>query len=275
MFADKILKRLTRLPGARTLWARFPVGPVDLRVRYGVFPRPHYAYGIFHAADLAKRLGISAISVIEFGVAGGLGLLALENIATSIGRHLDIAINVIGFDSGHGMPEAVDYRDLPYVWSKGFYEMDEAKLRSKLSKETELVIGDVAETVRSWINRKSLAPIGFAAFDLDYYSSTKMALKVFETANYELRLPRVYCYFDDIIWPEHACHNMYIGELCAIQEFNESHEKLKLCPINLLRHMRVHEDPWNEQMYVLHDFTHPLYVRNITTPDEDHTQIRI
>jgi hypothetical protein len=52
-----------------------------------VFPRPQYAYGVFHAADLAKRLGVSAISVIEFGVAGGLGLLALENIAASISQY--------------------------------------------------------------------------------------------------------------------------------------------------------------------------------------------
>ncbi len=39
------------------------------------------------------------------------------------------------------------------------------------------------------------------AFDLDYYSSTKTALQLFEGGP-ESRLPRVYCYFDDIMWPE-------------------------------------------------------------------------
>jgi hypothetical protein len=257
------------------LWNRVPVGPVDVRVRYGVFPRPHYAFGVFCAADLARRLGRPAISVIEFGVAGGRGLLALEKIAGTIGQYFGITINVVGFDSGQGMPEAVDYRDLPYVWGKGFYAMDAKKLRSRLSPRTELVLGDVAQTANSWREREDLAPIGFVSFDLDYYSSTKMALGVFDTANHALRLPRVYCYFDDIMWPEHACHNEYAGELCAIREFNEAHEALKLCPIHMLRHMRVHPSAWNEQMYVLHDFRHPLYCRNITPQDEEHTQMRI
>lgn len=264
MIVDKVLRRLTKLPGARALWNKFPVGSVDTRVRYGVFPRSHYAYGVFCAADQAKRLGITAISVIEFGVAQGGGLLALENTARIVGHHLGIAISVIGFDSGQGMPEAEDCRDLPHVWNRGFYPMDENKLRARLSPKTELIIGDVAETVGSWISRKPAAPIGFAAFDLDYYSSTKKALAVFETPKNALRLPRVYCYFDDVVWPPHACHNEYIGELCAIREFNESHEALKLCQIHMLRHMRVHSDAWNEQMYVLHDFAHPLYSKNIT-----------
>jgi len=240
-----------------------------------VFQRPHYAYGVFYAADLAKRLGISAITAIEFGVAGGRGLLALESIAGTMSEYFGIVINVVGFDGGQGMPDAVDYRDLPYVWGKGFYGMDENKLRSRLSPRTELVIGDVAETVAAWLTRKPFVPVGFVAFDLDYYSSTGKALTVFEAPRHELRLPRVYCYFDDIMWPHYACHNEYIGELCAIREFNESHETLKLCPIHMLRRMRVHPDPWNEQMYVLHDFRHPLYCKNITRPGEKHTQIRI
>ncbi|HEV2349356.1 MAG TPA: hypothetical protein VG028_05850 [Terriglobia bacterium] len=277
MIADRILTRLTQLPGARALWNRFPVGSVSLRVRYGVFQRPHYAYGVYYAADLAKRLGISAISVIEFGVAGGRGLLALESIAGTVTKYSGVSIDVVGFDGGLGMPEAVDYRDLPYVWGKGFYTMDENKLRSRLSPRTELVIGDVAETVPAWLTGKpkDRAPVGFVAFDLDYYSSTKKALSVFEGSRHELHLPRVYCYFDDIMWPHHACHNPYIGELCAIREFNQSHEMLKLCPIHMLRHMRVHPDAWTEQMYVLHDFKHPFYCKNITPSGVKHTQIQI
>src|SRR5882762_4141903 len=81
MIPERVLVRLTQIPGVRSLWHRFPVGSVDLRVRYGIFSRPHYAYGVYSAASLAKRLKLRGISAIEFGVAGGRGLQALESIA--------------------------------------------------------------------------------------------------------------------------------------------------------------------------------------------------
>lgn len=253
----------------RSLWRRFPVGSVKTRVRFGVFDRPHYAYGVYCAADLASRLGLDAISVIEFGVAGGRGLVALENTAGEIGRQLGIRIHVVGFDSGQGMPKPADYRDLPHVWDQGFYQMDVPKLQARLSPSTDLVLGPIDATVPAWTPK---AAIGFVAFDLDYYSSTKNALQLFERAGAAHRLPRVYCYFDDLLWPEHACHNEYTGELCAIREFNEEHKDKKICPIHLLRYTRPYHDAWNEQMYVLHDFNHPLYCRNLTPRGEDARQ---
>jgi hypothetical protein len=264
LVADRALRRLTRVPGALTVWNKIPIGSVQLRVRYGVFQRPHYAYGVFCAADLAKRLGIGAISIVEFGVAAGRGLLALEDIARQVEQYLDISIHVVGFDSGCGMPEPKDYRDMPHVWGRGFYPMDEGRLRSQLSSNTELIIGDVAETVLPWLTKRARSPVGFVSFDLDYYSSTRDALAMFDANSHKSFLPRVYCYFDDVVWPPHACHNEYIGELRAIREFNEAHEGHKLCQIHMLRYMRTHADPWNEQMYVLHDFAHPLYCKNIT-----------
>ncbi|HXB67055.1 MAG TPA: hypothetical protein VNY05_02360 [Candidatus Acidoferrales bacterium] len=270
MIPDRILARLTQIPGARSLWGRFAFGSVDTRVRYGVFDRPHYAYGVYAAADLAKRLGLDRISVIEMGVAGGKGLLALERIAKSVGNRFAIRIDVTGFDSGQGMPAPNDYRDLPYVWDKGFYKMDVSELKARLSPATELIIGDVEQTVPSWVPKAS---IGFVAFDLDYYSSTKTALGLFGNHDANTRLPRCYCYFDDLMWPEYACHNEYVGELCAIKEFNEQHESKKLCPIHMFRHSRVHQAAWNEQMYVLHDFKHPLYCKNVTPSGDRYTQI--
>jgi len=255
-----ILRNLTAAPGVLGLWTRFPAGSVDLRVRYGVWTRPHYAFGVYYAADLAKKLGLASISVIEFGVAGGRGLVALEAIASRVSYASKISISVVGFDTGLGMAAPEDYRDLPHVWGEGFYKMDVAALRKRLAPSTQLLIGDVSATIPGFLNSDH-PPIGFVAFDLDYYSSTKKAFEVFETDNL---LPRVYCYFDDIIWPETACHNQYVGELCAIREFNSSHDHQKICPIHLLRHMRVHPAPWNDQMYVLHGFKHPLYAVNIT-----------
>jgi hypothetical protein len=267
---DRILARATLIPGARSLWHRFPFGSLETRVQYGIFDRPHYAYGVFHAADLAKRLGVKAISVIEFGVAGGRGLIALEKIAAMVAGRFDVEIHVVGFDSGQGMPAPVDYRDLPHVWGAGFYQMDVPKLRASLSPSTELVLGPVEETARAWVPK---ARIGFVAFDLDYYSSTASAFQLFQGESAGRCLPRVYCYFDDTIWPVHACHNEYTGELCAIREFNQEQRDKKICPIHALRHTRAHADAWNEQMYVFHDFRHPLYGRNLMPAGEVHRQL--
>jgi hypothetical protein len=269
MIPDRLLTRITQIPGFRTLWNRFPVGSVSTRVRYGIFDRPYYAYGVYAAADLAKRLGVNAIEAAEFGVAGGRGLIALENIAAAVGEDLGIQISVSGFDSGDGMPAPADYRDLPHVWDKGFYVMDVPKLKARLKPETRLVLGDVGTTITSWTPN---GPVGFVAFDLDYYSSTKDAFQLFERRS-ETMLPRVYCYFDDILWPEHALHNEWVGELCAIREFNEDHKMKKLCPIHMLRHMRPCHEAWNEQMYVFHDFGHPLYSKLITGKGEKYTEI--
>ncbi len=272
MFRDRLLARLTALPGAQSLWKRFPLGSLATRVRYGIFDRPHYAYGVYAAADLARRLGLKAIQVIEFGVAGGRGLLALERIAADVAADLEIDVLVCGFDSGTGMPAPADYRDLPHVWDRGFYAMDVGKLKSRLRSGTELVLGDLSTTLSTW---RPQAPVGFVAFDLDYYSSTMQALALFDRTSGAERLPRIYSYFDDIMWPEHALHNEWVGELRAIREFNDAHADMKLSPIHMFRHTRVHAAPWNDQMYVLHDFSHPLYCRNITFRGAKYTQLPI
>jgi hypothetical protein len=131
--SEVLLRTVTALPKAVSLWRRFPVGSVALRTRYGAWSRPQYAYGVFHAAQQAKLLGLSGISAIEFGVAEGNGLLALESIAGEIADYFGIRISVFGFDSGVGMPDAADYRDLPYVWRKGFYKMNQYQLKERLS----------------------------------------------------------------------------------------------------------------------------------------------
>jgi hypothetical protein len=257
---------MRRIPGFRTLWHRFPLGSLRTRVSYGIFDRPHYAYGVYSAAWLAKRLNLPGISVIEFGVAAGGGLLALESIARVVAMELGVRIETAGFDTGEGMPEPIDYRDLPYVWGKKFYAMDQMKLKSKLSPGTNLLIGDVRETVPEWLARQNLLPVGFAAFDLDYYSSTMAALRIFESPDPETTLPRVYCYFDDIVWPLWACHNEFTGQLGAIRDFNSTHEFKKICADNMLRWMLPHPQAWNDQIYIMHDFRHPRYCTNITPP---------
>lgn len=207
---------------------------------------------------------------MEFGVAGGKGLLELESIGKLVSDHFGIAISVFGFDTGEGMPEPVDYRDLPHVWARGYYKMDAERLQARLGS-TRLVLGDIAETLGEVFSTLTY-PVGFVAFDLDYYSSTKASFRMFEF-DHITRLPRVFCYFDDVIFPERACYNQYVGELCAIREYNEEQDHKKLSPIHLLRHTRLNPAAWNDQMYVFHDFRHPLYCTNVTPSGEAFTQM--
>jgi len=271
LVAQRLISRISQIPGARRLWRSLPVGPLELRARCGISSYPPYLYGVYSAAKLAKQLGVPAISVIEFGVAGGRGLRALEDISSEVAKDLGIRIAVYGFDSGEGLPAPRDYRDLPNVWDSGFYKMDQAALQASLKCAT-LILGDIAQTLPQFLDSAGSPPVGFVAFDLDYYSSTRIALRVFDGPP-NLHLPRVYCYFDDIIWPEYACHNEYIGELAAIREFNEESPYRKIAPIHLLRCMLPNRDPWHEQMYAFHHFTHPQYCTNISPRNAEYSQL--
>jgi hypothetical protein len=262
MLWTSILYRISKHPQLQRLWQHIPVGSVEQRVFYGGFRYPYYAFGVYSAASLAKALGIDTISVAEFGVAGGRGLLALEYLAKEIGSELGVSIIPYGFDSGEGMPDPVDYRDLVHVWSKGDYKMDEQLLRSRL-RTSRLVLGDVRDTIPKLLEEKSMPTLGFISFDLDFYSSTMNAFHIFES-EHSARLPRIFCYFDDVVYPLYACYCEYTGELLAIREFNEHHESLKICRYHLLRHYFPHPSAWHDQYYVLHDIHHPLYTRHIS-----------
>lgn len=226
-------------------------------------PRMQYAYPLYHAALQAKRLDIPRITAIEFGVFTGHGLRDLEYLAGEIEREIgDIVIDVVGFDSGQGMPAPADYRDMAYVWQKGFFCIDLPAVKSQL-RRSEIVLGDVGDTVHEFVKREP-APIGFISFDLDYYSST---MKAFELLGYPTQrfLPRVLSYFDDVAGDDFELHCEYTAELLAIREFNEQHELRKICPIHLLRNKRRSPAGWNEHIYVVHFFDHPLYNRYINT----------
>ncbi len=216
-------------------------------------PRPHYRWGTLCAAFLARQLGYPRISVIEFGVAGGDGLLALEAVAAEAAAAAGIAIHVYGFDSGTGLTKPQDYRDLPQLWAEGDYKMDVARLKSRL-KTAQLVLGPVAQTVPQFL-AGGPAPIGFVVFDLDLYSSTMDAFGIFRAAD-EALLPRVTCYFDDIIGYSHSDFN---GERLAIADFNRANEMRKISQIYGLRHALRLDQWWTDMMYMFHAFQHPRY----------------
>jgi hypothetical protein len=266
-----LLRHVLRIPYAIGLWERFPVGPIPLRVYHGIFPYPQYAYGVYWSAMLAARLKLPRITVIELGVAGGRGLVALEDASALIEREVGVGIDVVGFDTGEGMPAPTDYRDLPHTWGGGFYRMDQDKLRARL-KRARLILGDVGTTTRRWLESEQRAPIGFVSFDMDYYTSTKAALCLFEGPE-PTHLPRVHCHFDDVLASPTSCMNEYVGELLAIREFNEGHPQRKICRIAGMHIHRPRRELWHEQTYAFHNFAHSQYNTLAFVPNEQNSQL--
>lgn len=256
---QKAINVITRL---KTTSGEYSMKTFKEKLDHDMIPRMHYAYGAYNAAIQAKRLGFEKISVIEFGVFTGHGLLDLENIAIEIEKDVGLEIDVFGFDSGNGMPAPEDYRDMPYIWQKGFFCIDAENVQKQL-KKAKLIIGDVAQTVHDFIKREP-APISFISFDLDYYSST---VKAFELFNYPDKhfLPRVFCYFDDIIGDDEELHSEYTGELLAINEFNEKNKMKKISPVHGLNNKRIHPAGWTDHIFVFHIFDHPFYCKFINT----------
>jgi len=218
--------------------------------------RPHYLWGVMQGAWEATVLGINRIAVLELGVAGGNGLTNLERVAQEVEAILPIEIDVYGLDSGVGMPKPVDYRDLPNQFAESLFSMDVEKLKSKLTR-ARLLLGSVNETVQDLLATNP-APVAFIAFDLDYYSSTKEAFQLLE-AHHKYLLPRIPCYFDDIMG---FSYSEFTGERLAITEFNETHPMRKISPIFGLRHYlppQYFQKMWPEQLYFAHAFDHPTY----------------
>ncbi len=232
-------------------------------VRLRQFRRPAYGYGMMRAAEMASRLGYKEVSAIEFGVAGGNGLLAMEQAAELIEARLPIRFRIWGFDLGSGLPQPLDYRDLPYHWQPAFYRMDADALRQRLTR-AKLVLGNVAETVKDFVTRPEMAgaPLGFVSFDLDYYSSTKGALPIFDVSTEEV-LPRTFCYFDDIAG-EAECYSDRTGVRLAIAEYNAVDEKRVIDRCHDFEALPI--ERWQEKISIRHDFSHPRYCDYVGKP---------
>ena len=239
--------------------------------------KPMYTWGTIQAAGLAKVLKIPRISVIEFGVAGGAGLIALEHVAERVEQLTDVAIDVYGFDTGTGLPKPRDFRDQPNMWFEGQLPMNRSRLETSLSRAS-LRIGLVSDTVPELLSQKP-APIGFVSFDLDLYSSTTDALSLYNAA-YDYLLPRVVSYFDDILG---HTYNDFSGERLAIAEFNDVNEWRKLSPVRGLRYfvpVRHRHHAFWDGMYLAHFFQHPLYgeldsLRKAVYTDEHGIDLRL
>ena len=218
---------------------------------------PMYLYGLLCAARTAQAVGEKRVTAIEFGVAGGNGLVAMEKHAAEVKRQLNVSIDVVGFDTSSGLPDRSDPRDCPFFFQSGEFEMDVEKLRSRL-KKASLRIGDVAETVRKFVGEENFAPIGFVANDLDLYSSTRDSLDLFRLEAHRM-LPRVSMYFDDLIGYPYTTVG---GEWAAIREFNAKSQNRQIGQIYGLNYClgrRYRFERWPEMFFVLHAYDHDSY----------------
>ncbi|MDR1321199.1 MAG: hypothetical protein LBK56_07200 [Gracilibacteraceae bacterium] len=207
--------------------------PVDIFARWQAFYREYlatrrlsrmsYVEPIYQAALLARKKGYDTISVIEFGVAGGTGLVLADLYARETERLTGVRIQVYGFDLGSGLPATDKAEDLLIAYKQGDYVMDESALRRQL-RGAKLVLGDIRETAKDFFAKYAPAPIGAMFIDVDLYESTAAVLDMLLEPD-DWYLPIVYMWFDDL-----AVGSDFSGEWLAIKEFNAKSLNSKITP---------------------------------------------
>jgi hypothetical protein len=247
-----------KLLGDRRWTAR--TGTWRQKEAHGLIRRPNYAYGMLRAADTARFFGKSAVTACEFGVATGLGLTNMAELAEAIESETGVHIRVVGFDTGTGLPPPNGYKDHPELWSGGDFAMgDPEALRRRLEGKGELVLGDINDTIGPFMQTLTPdCPLGFVSVDVDIYSGTVAALRGLD-GTAEQYLPAMSFYFDDVgsYFSNESC-----GELCAIAEHNQAHPQRPIHPDHSLPGRRAEQFAnWYRCMYVAHVLDHPYRIR--------------
>jgi hypothetical protein len=229
----------------------------DFRAReqYGLIRRANYVYGMLRAADCAKYFGKRRVTAIEFGVASGAGLLNMVDVAEMIQKETGISFEIVGFDTGAGLPEIKGYKDHPEIWNPGDFAMEDRDLLvQKLGGRAKVIWGDIADTVGAFREAvSSESPIGFISVDVDIYSAAKNALGCL-TGPADKYTPAVSMYFDDVSF---FFANQWAGELAAIAEFNEQSSVRKIgSDRSLPGHRPIKAEDWYSAMYVCHILDH-------------------
>ena len=236
------------------LWVQL-FGSFESKVYFDLVIRQSNAFCLLQAATFAREKGYSAITAVEFGVASGAGLLNMAEIAKHVTKATGVRIELVGFDTGKGMPPPIDYRDHPDLYGSGDFPMQDYEgLRARLPSNARLIIGEIAATLEDFLAAQTeTSPIGFVVIDVDYYSSAVDCLKIFDGPS-NLYLPETLAYFDDIHMPQ---HNPWQGEYLAIDEFNKTRDRRKISPFNFLRNYRLFKQPmWIDQIYLVHVLDH-------------------
>jgi hypothetical protein len=253
----RAVRKARRSPLARDLWFRWR-GNLRERERFGLIDRPQYAYGVLRAADVARYFGLDAVTVCEFGVASGDGLMNLIEVAELVTNETGIAFRVLGFDTGAGLPPVQGFKEHPEIWSGGDFPMaSQDELVQRTRGRAEIVFGDIADTVDAFVDSLTpSAPLGFASVDVDIYSGARSALRSLVGPSEKL-LPAVSLYFDDVGF---FFANEWCGELAAIGEFNSENEFRKIGPDRSFI-ARTPSAPWHSHMFVCHALDHPARSR--------------
>lgn len=229
-------------------------GSYRLKIEFDLIVRQQHAYCLLKAADRALKLGYKSLSVIEFGVASGAGLMNIQKIAIHIQRITGVKFDIYGFDNIVGMPAHLDYRDHPDLYKEGDFKMNYELLEKHLNQNVKIIRGDIKSNISEFMaNLSPQSPIGFVSIDVDYYSSTIDALMVFDD-DASKYLDIVYLYVDDIHCEE---HNTLCGELLAIKEFNSKHDKMLIEKHNFFENTRLFRRAnWLKHIYLLHNLSH-------------------
>jgi hypothetical protein len=134
-----------------------------------------------------QLLGVPGV-ILEFGVQWGATLALLSNLR-GIHEPYNFTRKLIGFDTFSGFP-SIDQRDgsVPHPGDysvpdghinllEEILELHEAASPVSHITKSELVVGDVCETVPRWVSENPHAIVSMAIFDLDIYAPTKTALQ--------------------------------------------------------------------------------------------------
>lgn len=214
------------------------------RARSNEFGRQTYALCMVHAVEQAVKCGYKKITAVELGVASGAGLKDLCTVSTNLQKEFGVEIEVVGFDTGSGLPEILDYRDHPEIWSQGDFSM--AYKIPDFPTDAKLYLGDVKHTVHKFVENFDNV-LGFVALDLDLYSSTVSAMPLFEMSP-EKYLPATPVYVDDI--NVSITYNPWCGEALALSEFNQTHN---------FRKFEEKNQNWKiSNFFVFHVLDHPI-----------------
>jgi len=230
------------------------LGSWDSRALFDALPYSHYATGLQVAARYASTFGVREITAIEFGVAGGNGLVALADHAQQIRRQTGITVDVVGFDTGAGLPPVEDWRDAPWLYNPGDYPGDASALKKRLAGRAALILGDVSKTFPEWLSRGN-RPVGFVSLDVDYYSSTVGILNALASCDAEVLLPIASVYLDDIL-----CFGVprCAGELAAVAEFNKNNLSRQFDRADWVGEYRPYKEAlWLKRLFDLYCFDHP------------------
>ena len=102
------------------------------------------------------------MTVIEFGVASGAGLLNMVELASLISSETGINFKLFGFDTGRGLPQIDGYKDHPELWNPGdFATEDPGALLQKLDGRADVIWGNISDTIDGFVARLS-APSGLS-----------------------------------------------------------------------------------------------------------------